>query len=154
MKQNLFSIRTMAVALFALLAMINVSAKDFKIMSPDGKTKALICVEKTISYSVYQDGVEVMKPSAISMTLSNGDVWGLDPKIKKTSRQSVDCIINTPLYKSSSVRENYNELSIRFDNNWEVKFRAYNDGVAYRFVSHRKDKYEVSDEQAEFNFNP
>lgn len=154
MKQNLFSIRTMAVALFALPAVISASAKDFKVMSPDGKTKALISVEKTISYSVYQDEVQVMKPSAISMTLTDGTVWGLDPEIKKTSEQSVDRIINTPFYKSSSVRENYNELSIRFDDNWEVNFRAYNDGVAYRFVSHRKGKYEVRDEQAEFNFNP
>lgn len=154
MKQNLFSIRTMAVALFALPEVISASAKDFKVMSPDGKTKALISVEKTISYSVYQDEVQVMKPSAISMTLTDGTVWGLDPEIKKTSEQSVDRIINTPFYKSSSVRENYNELSIRFDDNWEVNFRAYNDGVAYRFVSHRKGKYEVRDEQAEFNFNP
>ena len=154
MKQNLFSIRTMAVALFALPAVISASAKDFKVMSPDGKTKALISVEKTISYSVYQDEVQVMKPSAISMTLTDGTVWGLDPEIKKTSEQSVDRIINTPFYKSSSVRENYNELSIRFDDNWEVNFRAYNDGVAYRFVSHKKGKYEVRDEQAEFNFNP
>lgn len=153
MKRNLFFLKSLALVLMSSIPTV-MNAKDFKIKSPDGKTEALITVDKTISYSVIQDDVEVMKPSNISLTLADGTIWGVGSEIKKTSIANVDHVIQTPLYKDNSIKENYNEISILFKEDWEIKFRAYNDGIAYRFVSHKNGKYEIKDEQADFNFQP
>jgi alpha-glucosidase len=66
---------------------------------------------------------------------------------------SVQSNISTVLYKKSSIPDNYNQLVINFKNNYGVIFRAYNDGVAYRFTTNRKDSLTISSEQAEFNFD-
>lgn len=73
MKRNLFFLKSLALVLMSSIPTV-MNAKDFKIKSPDGKTEALITVDKTISYSVIQDDVEVMKPSNISLTLADGTI--------------------------------------------------------------------------------
>ena len=67
------------------------------------------------------------------MTVNN-DKWGSGDKLQKAVRNSVDEPVEYVVarkYKATSNK--YNQLSLRFKG-YEVEFRAYNDGVAYRFV--------------------
>ncbi len=127
--------------------------KQFVLKSPDGKIEANIEVGKTaIEYSVSHTGDLMLDKSAISMKLSDGTAYGIDPKLSKSSTKTVNETINAVIYKRNKIVDNYNELNLRFKGDYEIIFRAYNDGVAYRFVSTSKKPFMVESEQAEFNF--
>ncbi|MFI3317631.1 MAG: glycoside hydrolase family 97 protein [Rikenellaceae bacterium] len=130
---------------------MSASAKEIKISSPDGKTEAIINTDGQLKYSLSQDGVELLAPSPISMTLSDGTVWGYAPKLKSVVRVSGDEIIETPRNKASQIENRYNGVVLDFSG-WQVEFRAFDDAVAYRFISQKKGRYEVRAEEADFNF--
>lgn len=130
-------------------------AKDvnYRVTSPDGHISATVMVGEDIRYSVSRNEQTLIAPSTISMDLSDGTVFGQNDKVRKTVRTSFDETFSTVAYKKAEVRDNYNQILLNFKE-FSLIFRAYNDGVAYRFVSNldKKKTYEVISEQAEFNF--
>ena len=129
------------------------AAKDatYKVTSPDGHLTATVSIGKTVSYSVARDAVSLIEPSEISMTLSGGIVFGENDKVRKVRKASVDQTLPAIAYKKAVVRDNYNEISIIFKE-FTLTFRAYDEGVAYRFTSSLKDESKVLAEKAQFNF--
>lgn len=149
-KRFLFSIA--AAFLFAATPSF---AKDvnYRVTSPDGHISATVMVGEDIRYSVSRNEQTLIAPSTISMNLSDGTVFGQNDKVRKTVRTSFDERFSTVAYKKAEVRDNYNQILLNFKE-FSLIFRAYDDGVAYRFVSNldKKKTYEVISEQAEFNF--
>ncbi len=94
----------------------------------------------------------MLAPSDISMTISDGEVWGLAPKLSSVTKLSEDRVIETPNYKSESITEQYNGVVLNFSG-WSLEFRAFDDAVAYRFISKKQGEYEVVREQADFVFS-
>lgn len=127
--------------------------RDYQVSSPDGHITASVTVGENINYTVSRDGQTLIAPSTISMNLSDGIVFGQNDKVRKTVRASFDETFPTVAYKKAEVRDNYNQILLNFKE-FSLIFRAYDDGVAYRFVSNldKKKTYEVISEQAEFNF--
>lgn len=130
-------------------------AKDvnYRVTSPDGHISATVIVGEDIRYSVSRNEQTLIAPSTISMNLSDGTVFGQNDKVRKTVRTSFDETFSTVAYKKAEVRDNYNQILLNFKE-FSLIFRAYDDGVAYRFVNNldKKKTYEVISEQAEFNF--
>ena len=122
--------------------------KPQTLKSPDGRIA--VTIDK-FKYSVTADGVQMLAPSAISMTLTDGTVYGGNAQLVKAIRKSYDKTFDTPIYKKASVRDRYNELTLRYKA-FDLVFRAYNEGVAYRFVSRSEKRVDVQSEQAEFTF--
>jgi len=60
--------------------------------------------------------------------------------------------IPSPFYRKSEIQDEYNELILQFRGQWGVEFRAYNDGVAYRFVNKKKTSFTIQNEEATFCF--
>ena len=149
-KRFLFSIA--AAFLFAATPSF---AKDvnYRVTSPDGHISATVMVGEDIRYSVSRNEQTLIAPSTISMNLSDGTVFGQNDKVRKTVITSFDETFSTVAYKKAEVRDNYNQILLNFKE-FSLIFRAYDDGVAYRFVSNldKKKTYEVISEQAEFNF--
>lgn len=149
-KRFLFSIA--AAFLFAATPSF---AKDvnYRVTSPDGHISATVIVGEDIRYSVSRNEQTLIAPSTISMDLSDGTVFGQNDKVRKTVRTSFDETFSTVAYKKAEVRDNYNQILLNFKE-FSLIFRAYDDGVAYRFVSNldKKKTYDVISEQAEFNF--
>jgi alpha-glucosidase len=144
-------------ALFILILFsFSVSAqkiKSFQLKSPDGKITVTIDAIKNLSWAVKHENTQVIIPSSISLSLSNGETLGRNIAIANSKISSVQSNISTALYKKTIVADNYNQLVINFKNNYGVVFRAYNDGVAYRFTTGRKDSLIITGEQSEFNFD-
>lgn len=109
--------------------------KDYSVVSPDGRTSAGITLGDRITWTLVQDGVQLIAPSVISMTLTDGTVYGPDKLRKAVKAAGAD----------------YNELTFVFPK-YDLVFRAYNEGVAYRFVSKSKVPFKVASEEAAFNF--
>jgi alpha-glucosidase len=127
--------------------------RSFRLKSPDGKIVVTVDATKNLLWSVKDENTQVLIPSAISLSLNTGEVLGKNPAIRNSKTSSVQSGISTTLYKKAIVPDNYNQLVVNFKNNYGVIFRAYNDGVAYRFITNRKDSLIIDREQAEFNFD-
>lgn len=60
--------------------------------------------------------------------------------------------VQAPFYRVKEFGIDCNELELRLNNGFSLLMRAYNDGMAYRFVAGRKGEMTVVEERAEFNF--
>ncbi len=143
---------TFAIILSVLLASAGFSQPTV-LKSPDGKLQIQVEITDQISYSVTHEETEVVASSPISMSLSDGSVWGKNPKLKNKKTNSVNEIISTPIYKKSEIQDVYNELVLSFRDNYNLVFRAYDQGVAYRFVSTSKNELVIEKEGATLNFS-
>lgn len=148
------SIKFILCALFSLssLGMTLSAQKQFTLTSPDGKISTSVHIGSTIEYSVSHEVDLMLDKSPLSMTLDDGKIFGINSKLSGSSKRRVNETINAPVYKRRIVADNYNELTLRFKDGFNLVFRAYNDGVAYRFISTLKKPFKVMDEQASFHF--
>ena len=146
-------IRTILWATTALMCFpIAVNAqKSYQLDDPSGKVSVNVNVGEVITYSVSHENELTIAPSAISMTLTDGTIFGKRAKVRKTIRQSADEIIKPVIYKKSEIRDYYNQLQIEFKGGYSLVFRAYEEGVAYRWISNLRKPFLVKDEQAVFN---
>lgn len=143
--------RIIAIALTALLGTSALAAvKNHKLTSPDGRISVVVTSGNGLSWSVSMDGKQLLAPSAVSVTIDDGSVYG-EGKLKRTETRSVSREISTALYKKSLVEDKYNELTFTFSD-CRVVFRAYDSGVAYRFISRSRHDFKVLSEKAEFCF--
>jgi len=128
------------------------TGKNYQLQSPDGRLTATINVGKTITWSVKDGYTDVVTPSAIGLELANGDVLGQNASVRKAETSQADEVIKTPFYKKTVVGNHYNQIKLAMKGDYSVIFRAYDDGIAYRFVNERKGEITIKNEQAQFNF--
>jgi alpha-glucosidase len=73
--------------------------------------------------------------------------------LENAARSKNDETINPPVKeKRALIRDRYNQVNLKFRGNFGVIFRAYDDGVAYRFYTGYRVPIKVRSEQATFNF--
>lgn len=136
-----------------LMGSLSVGAqKVYRLQSPDQQLKTEVVVGDQIEFSLMDGEQEILAPSAISLTLGNGEVLGKHPKISKVVKASVDKVIPSPFYKKTEVKDIYNEMTLNFKGDYGVVFRLYNEGLAYRFVTRKKGELIVADEGASYRF--
>ena len=135
----------------ALALAVAAQAKDHVVTSPDGAVVVTVSAAENVTYSVDRAGVRLLDPSRVSMTLQDGTVFGRNDKFR-VSRRSVDVTVPAQNFKRASVRDHYNELTLSAKR-YDIVFRAYDDGIAWRFVAKgKKGETVVTAEQAEFAF--
>ena len=130
---------------------LNAHPNDYVLASPDGKLQVMVETGDGIHYSLVHDGDLLVGRSEIGMYMTDGSKFGGLEQVKKASTRGVDQTIKATLYKKAEVLDKFNELTLKFKE-FSLVFRAYDDGMAYRFVSHKEEPYNVDHETAEFNF--
>lgn len=127
-------------------------AKPLTVMSPDRRTEVKIVLGEKISFALSHDGKALIVPSSISLELNNGKVIGSNPGLLNQKTVEVNNKIK-PLYGSNAlITDHCNELILTFRDNYSVTFRAYNDGIAYRFATSFKDSLIIKNEEVNFTF--
>ncbi|MEW6194334.1 MAG: glycoside hydrolase family 97 protein [Bacteroidota bacterium] len=140
------------ILLIIFTAPSSTSAQDIKVLSPNNKIEVRITVNETLAYSVQHEGKEIITSSQISLDLGE-PILGQNSQLLKSEKHTVNQILKPVVkQKFESVIDNYNELELFFEN-FSVIFRAYNDGIAYRFKTNYEKEITIYGEQAEFNFN-
>lgn len=141
-------------AICSLLMLLYCQASGIKeISSPDGRTRVTVEAAEFLQYSIQYEGRVLLQPSRINLILKGQA--GLSGKLnfKDVKVRQVNELIVSPVpEKRKHIPDIYTELTIRFNRPFSVVFRVYNDGVAYRILSHLKDSIWIQDEIAEFNF--
>lgn len=144
--------------LISLLIISNIntlfSQKSYEIQSPNKKINIVInTCDDFITYSVSHDNTSVIKHSPIYMELGDGKILGAKPSVRSHKTESHRETIKTDLYKKEHIEDNYNELTLNFKGNFSLQFRAYDDGVAYRFCTRFTKPIIVTNENITYNFD-
>lgn len=143
-------ISTIFLAAVLSAAALSAAPANQSLQSPDGRLSISVSTGDGIFYTMSHDGTVLIENSPISMTLSDGTVYGGEARLQKAVKTSVDRTIDAAVYKKSAVEDKYNELTLKFKT-FSLVFRAYDSGMAYRFISHAGKPFEVVSEQAVFS---
>ncbi|HEX8313914.1 MAG TPA: glycoside hydrolase family 97 protein [Flavisolibacter sp.] len=139
--------------LFFGLAAVAQTQKTYNITSADGAIQCTVNAGPQLTWSVTSGGQTVIAPSVISMRLLNGETLGKNMRITSAKQTSVNAKVPSPMYKKDTVADQYNQLTIVCKGDYGITFRAYNDGVAYRFFTTKRDSVFVQSEEAAFVFD-
>jgi alpha-glucosidase len=141
--------------LFLLSAVLAVpaaaqGAQHYAVRSPDSATTLSVDVGNGVTYSVAHRGRAVLDASPISLTLTGGRVLGRGDQVRSNTTRSVrDSVRPVAPTKRAVVQDRFNELRLRFDG-YDLELRAYNEGIAYRWVLALPDSATVTSEEASF----
>ncbi len=142
----------LALAAFCL-AGSPLAGKTYTLVSPGRKVQVNIDVGARVSYSVTYGSQTVLAPSFISLTINDNVVLGRSTVVERTEPKAVDETIQPPVrVKRAFVPDRYSELTIRIRGNYGLRFRAYDDGVAYRFFTGYRREIKINAEEATFAF--
>ncbi len=139
--------------IFLNLTAFSLCAQTFELLSPGGNLRIKVETGDETVISVTHGKTEVLAPSLVSMTLSDGSIWGKNVKLVSKKEKSVTQSISTGLYKKNMVEDVYNSLVLNFKGKYSLEFRAYDQGLAYRFVTDREEELIVLNEEVNLNFN-
>ena len=129
---------------YLLTLSLNISAqknKSYQLTSPDGNIVLKIDAGEKLQWSVNDNSSVVIAPSAISMQLQSGEVLGNKPQITSAKTEKVNTTIAAIHYIKDVIPDVYNQLTLNCKGDYGVIFRAYNDGVAYRFFSKKERRH-------------
>ncbi|HMH33005.1 MAG TPA: glycoside hydrolase family 97 protein [Puia sp.] len=137
-----------------LLDTIHLAAQSKRqLKSPNGLIRVTVETRRSIQYSLYYNNRPLLLSAVIDMELGSGIKLSNDLTIRKISLSHVNDSIFSPVpEKRKIVRNVYNELKIDFSQRFTLILRAYDDGFAYRLVTHMKDSVIIRQEKALFNF--
>ncbi|MEP6467118.1 MAG: glycoside hydrolase family 97 N-terminal domain-containing protein, partial [Parafilimonas sp.] len=126
-------------------------AKSYDLQSPNGNIMLHVDVTNKIVWSIKDKDQTIIEPSSISMQLQN-EVLGDNAIIISSKTEKINNVINAINYIKSTIPDNYNQLILNCKNDYGIIFRVYNDAVAYRFFTKKKDSIIIKNEEANFNF--
>jgi alpha-glucosidase len=136
-----------------LLFAVKLFSAPIELLSPDKRIKVSVNIKDKIGYAVTFNGDPFLSNSYLQLNLDQAKL-GANAKLLNKTLSSVNSSSNpiVPL-KNSTVLNQYNLLRLDFKGDFSVEFRAYNDGIAYRFITNKKDSIIVNSEDVHINFN-
>jgi alpha-glucosidase len=117
-------------------------SRSITVESPDGKNQTTVAFPATAgsapTYAVARSGRAVIEPSAFKISLKGfGDV-AVGAKLVESRKDDADQTFEMPWGKNRSVRYRYSRIQLRFESPggivWDLEVRAYDDGIAFRYV--------------------
>lgn len=128
------------------------------LVSPDGTLRVDVEVEKGLSWSATRKGSALVLPSRLGLDVIDQKPWG-GFRLKKAARRTLDETWTTRLYRKETVRDHANELALDLEDAdgrlLTLVFRAYDEGVAFRYVIPEQtgfDGFQLRGEQTEWRF--
>ncbi len=129
--------------------------------SPDGKIEIVVIAEGALSYAISVDERPVLRESKLALQFRDGVALGGNVELLKAERTSADSTWENRWGKRRQVRDQYNELRLLLreksapGRTFEVVFRAFDDGVGFRYVLPKQtgmENFVLTREQTEFAF--
>ena len=127
--------KRLALLLLGLMLAVTAGAQKrfYKLSSPDGRLTAEITTLDGGLYCCTALNDTLLARTLIGLDYTQGDKEYHNLSVRKTSRRSIDETIASPFCRQTSMRDHYNELTLHLKEGLSVIFRAYNEGLAYRF---------------------
>lgn len=131
-------------------AAAQVPARAVSVASPDGTTRIDILADRA-SVAVWRKGEQIVAPSPVGLDLEGAALGPL--KLVGIKRMKHDRTIFLTATKARAARDHYNGAAITYAETMGLKrrltieARAYNDGVAFRFLLPEGQKVELKGEK-------
>lgn len=130
----------------------NAQDKKLDLQSPNGSIQVSFKITDKIYYTILANHEPLLVKNYLKLDL-RGEMLGQNPKLSGVKRSKSDEIIKPYIaLKFSAVKNNYNSLLLNFKGGYAVEFRAFDEGIAYRFITAKKDSIEVLNEEFAINF--
>ena len=128
-------------------------SKEYKLFSPDKKLSLTVSVDETVRFALNNGTEQLILPSTLALELEEGVVLGANSRVIRKEQNTVNNTL-TPVIKEKNaiVAEHYNELKLVFDKDFDLTFRAYDEGVAYRFETRMEGDIIVKAEKGDYRF--
>lgn len=110
-----------------------------RLWSPDRRIEVVINTRGPLNYSVNVDELPVINPSRLGLKFQGGVELGQKVDLSRSERHRFNQTWENPLGQRSRVKNTYKELRLELleqsagGRKFAVVFRAYNDGVAFRY---------------------
>ncbi|NDV60685.1 glycoside hydrolase family 97 protein [Bacteroides sp. 519] len=141
--------------LFAVCLFIctkQIQAQQINLASPNGEIVVSLNIADRINYTVAYNNEQLLTDCYLQLRLA-GQTLGNNPKLINFKHTTVNETLTPVLpLKYASVANHYNQLRLNFKGNYAVEFRAFNNGIAYRFVTSSKTDAYVTGEDFVVNF--
>ncbi|UCD38341.1 MAG: glycoside hydrolase family 97 protein [Fidelibacterota bacterium] len=132
------------------------------LLSPDGRIEFVFDLDEDRSpvYSVAYDNRLIIAPSHLSLELQEGAI-SVGMQVVGTSRRKQDETYELVVGKSAQARDYYHEMQVELkeinppQRSLYLVFRAFNDGIAFRYVLPQQDAIDdfvLIAEHSEFSF--
>lgn len=139
---------------FFLLLTLSAAAREqsLTLASPDGRLVAHIWTDDVVvRYYVYLGDIQLLRPSLIDIEHSQGGKTFDALTVRKVTRRTIDETVASPFTRQANMRNHCNELTLQMREGLSLVFRAYNEGIAYRFVWEGKPG-RVNKEKVDYSF--
>lgn len=119
-------------------------AKSYELTSPEGKNKIHFqLVDNAPKYAVTHGKTEVITLSDMGFMLKNNEDLSTNFEVTKVEKSTFDETWEQVWGEKKKIRNHYNQLSVKLQQKskqkrkLEIQFRAYDDGVAFRYTSNK-----------------
>lgn len=132
----------------SLAVTLRMSAQKVQTLnSPNGNIRIEVSVGERLTYSAFYGNEQILKDCPLSLQVGKEE-FGTKPKLTGAKQTKIDETIRpvVPL-KYAEVPNKANQLRLTFKGGITVDFRAYDNGIAYRFgINKGKGQVEVVNE--------
>lgn len=142
--------RALTILLAGMLSFApTLGAREFNLSSPDGRTSVSIEVNSGISCEITRGGVELVSISDIDLVTDLTDGYKVKRARTGAHHQELCPVV---CQKAAVINDNCNFLELEFAGGRKLQWRAYDNGVAYRWCVASRTPFRVKDECATISF--
>ena len=148
-------------AFFAVSGIFFSQNKTYELSSPKGKNKIKFeLVNNAPKYAVSHGKTQVISPSDMGFLLKNNEDLSQNFEILEVENSTFDETWDQVWGEKKKIRNHYNQMVVKLQQKnqnkrkLDIQFRAYDDGVAFRYVypnQNDKDSIFIMDEKTTFN---
>ena len=147
-------VKALVLWLFFLGIHTTIFAQKHIVTSPDKKISLEVTTEERINWSIRFEDKTIIENAVISMTMDNGRALGVNPKLRQAKVEARHEVFDPVIaHKDAHIESQFNELILDFKGSYQIIFRVYNDGAAYRFIDLNKKTKEVFQETMTLEFS-
>jgi alpha-glucosidase len=125
----------------------------YLLRSPDGKTEVQLRIGDKVLYTVLHKGAVVVGPSPIGLVTR--EAGAVKPVVTRKEERAVDQKVHPAVReKRREIADRFHELRLTFQGGFGLTWRAYDNGVAWRWTSALPGELTILGEEASFGFTP
>lgn len=148
--QTLKKLLVYALLACGVSATTRLDAATYEVSSPDEELVASVATDGGLQLSIRFKGETVLEPSELGMTIDGEPLFD---RVAEAERGSVtEVVMPVVKRKRAKLKNEYNSMTLKFGNGGSLELRAFDNGVAYRFVSALGSEVEVDDERMDLRF--
>ena len=153
----------LCITLFAAALEAQNAPQAVHVSSPDGQVEVVVSAEASdgsrgLEYSVRFAGRPVIEESSLGLELQDGRLLGPGMQVLSSQPSSADTNWTNHFGKASNVRDHFNAALVEAaqttgSTHLQVEMRAYDDGVAFRYIVPRQtglDTVHIAHEHTQF----